>query len=428
MGEMAVEQQVEQVRRRVAFAAFSGALLRHGAVVLAAVACLVLVLRLFLRVEPWPALALLALAPVTAWLDARRRFVSEQTAAAWLDQASGGTGGVLTALERPDPRWAREAAAARPGMKLPWTWPAAGTAFLAAAFLVPVSDPPEPPLPAVPQAQLDKLEEQLEALAEVAEMEPEQVEDLQDTLEDLREATAPNEAALEAMDRVEDQLGDMAEQLQQANERSQEALARARKSKEMPDRSAMQEALERMAEAGLTTELPPELQEALAALDQGKLNELLQQMDPSQLQQMSQAMLEALENKELRLIEAELIPGECDGSEECEEALVVVGGLPGKGGINRGRGDAELSFGDEREDRDALFSPELLPPGQKLALEQSMLIGEVLVDAETDALAEGSELVGTQASQGGATWRRRLSPTHRDAVHTFFEPEQNADE
>ncbi len=426
---MALEQQVQQVRRRVALAAFSGALLRHGAALLAVVACLVMVLRLFLRVEPWPALAPLGLAPLTAFLDARRRFIGEQTAAAWLDQASGGTGGVLTAIERPDALWQQDASARRPGMRLPWTWPVAGLAFLGLAFLVPVSDPPEPGLPAVPQATLDKLEDQLEALQEVAELEPEEIESVEETLQDLRDATEPSEAGLEAMDRVEDQLGAMAQELQAANERAQEALAQARKGREMPDRSAVQRALEQMSAAGLAHELPQELAEALAALDQGQLSEFMRGLDPSQLQAMSEAMLQALKNKELRLIEAELIPGTCDDPQECEEAmLIALGGMPGSGGISRGPGDADLTWGEERADRDALFSPEILPPGQKLALEQSMVIGEVLVDAETDASAEAAGLVGTETSQGGATWRRRLAPSHRDAVSTFFEPESDQDE
>ena len=92
----------------------------------------------------------------------------------------------------------------------------------------------------------------------------------------------------------------------------------------------------------------------------------------------------------------------------------------GVGGISRGGGSTGLLWGDEsRGDLDS-FEAQLLPAGQALDLASSATLG---VSAEIPQVAPVGEAAGLQDVEGAtgkATWRRRLSPRHRDAVNSFF--------
>lgn len=419
---MSLRDHVRFVQRRIAIAAFSGELLRHVGVALFGVGALVLVLRLWLREAWWPGLLPLLVVPLSAWLVARTRFVSEDTAAAWLDR---GDGRVLTALEKPDARWLASADKT-PGMKLPWSWPLPGLGFLALALIVPVSAPPAPPGTGIPDATLESLEDQLEALEEVAEIEEEEVEAIEETLEDLAEASEASEANLEAVDATEERLEQMAEELDQAAERAEDALANGRNGTD-PLKESVEKALTEMAQAGLTRKLPPELAEMAAKMD---AYNGLPEMSPEQAQAMADALQQALDEGRVRLESAQLIEGEgtcdqpggqCDGEGEgTAMALASGGGEPGEGGITRGPGTAPLEFGDERADHSEQFAPTVLPPGMEIDLEHTMVLGEGFADAEVDIRREADSARATADSNGANTWRRDLAPEHRDAVSTFF--------
>ena len=425
---MSLRDHVRLVQRRIAAAAFAGEFLRHFGVALFLVGALVLLFRLWLREAWWPAFLPLAVVPLTAWFFARARFVSEATAAAWLD---AGDGRVLTALEMPDDRW-RAAASATPELRLPATWPLPGAAFVALALIVPVSDPPAGPGAGIPEATLEQLDEQLEALEEIAELEEEEVETIEQTLEDLGDASQATEANLEAVDATEEKLEQLAEQLDQAGDRAEEALSNGKAGDETLQ-TALEKALTELGEAGLTRKLPPELAEMAAKLAQNQGLEGLPQMSPEQAQQMAEALQKAIEEGRVRMESAQLIEGEgqCDQpGGQCEgegNALAVVqgGGQPGEGGITRGPGTSPLEFGDERPDHSEQFAATVLPPGTELDLEHTLLVGEGFADAEVDVRREADAARATAQSHGAETWRRDLAPQHRDAVATFFSSESD---
>lgn len=99
-----------------------------------------------------------------------------------------------------------------------------------------------------------------------------------------------------------------------------------------------------------------------------------------------------------------------------------MGEGPGRGGVSRGRGDAELMFGEESPGRTDAFEARALDPARNLDLEHSTMLG---VGAGAPRVAPEGEAAGggdIQASAGSNAWRRRLAPRHRDAVRDFFAP------
>ena len=428
MTKPVVKDRIRAIRQRIALAAVSGEALRQAAVALFLSGTAVLVFRLWLREAWWPALIPLAIVPVSAFLVARSKFVSQATAAAWLDRAKGGRGDVLTALEKPDPRWPIDPTNDQPTLALPWTWPLPGLAFLAVAFVVPVSAPPTPPAPVIPEATIDRLDEQLEALEEVAELEEEEVEAIEENIEDLAEATEANEATLEALDATEDRMTQMAEDLDEAAHRAEEAMARTQDG-QAPAEKAMSEALGALSEVGFKLDLPSDLAEQLANQGSGEgmsqeMLDKLSQMSDAERQALADAIQQAINEGRVRMESAQLIEGEgtCENPAECDVALSLAqgGGDPGKGGITRGPGTADLTFGDEPPDRSDLFQPTILPPGTELDLQHTMLLGESLADAEADPTRQFAGAQSTAVSAGDATWHRDLAPEHRDAVANFF--------
>ena len=95
-------------------------------------------------------------------------------------------------------------------------------------------------------------------------------------------------------------------------------------------------------------------------------------------------------------------------------------GEGGKGGVNRGRGDAALDYlGNSVVDTSGL-TPERLPPGVAIP-EKWMTIGvgraQPRVDPENPTAGAGG---AAAAGSGRTAWRRELAPRHRDAVRRFF--------
>ena len=436
-------KSIDRVVYRVALAATLGSTLRHLAALLWVVGVLCLLMRLWHSFSP-EVFALLLIAPLTGLLAARGRFIDRRIAAAWLDKMAGGTGRIVTAFERGDEG---EGGSATPRMRLGkalmWNLPAA--AFLALVLLVPISRAETPP--SATESAVEQLQEQLEVLEDIAQLPPEELEELKDNLEDLEsQGDEPTESAFEAIDSLEEQLGQLAEELAESSERAQEAMKKAQDAEEPGEaQKAIANALEKLADSGLSKELDKAMEQALGAegsealreaMESGDgeaIQEALSQLSPEQLGELAQALSEALDNKMKRLSDAGLTePGEGEG-EACKAADMQAGncipgegdgdGEPGQGGVNRGRGDAELTWGEEPPNHDDKFKSELLPTGELPDLRNSELIGEQWVDPEADAQAQAGGGADVDQSYGEAAWDRDLSPRHRDAVGEFFEPE-----
>src|SRR5262245_17466421 len=97
-------------------------------------------------------------------------------------------------------------------------------------------------------------------------------------------------------------------------------------------------------------------------------------------------------------------------------------GLPGNGGIDRGRGDAAMIWGSESPGRTEAFEPRQLPSAPQLDASQSTLLGVTAAEPQADPTAEAAGLRDTESAAARSAWRRRLAPAHREAVKRFFAP------
>ncbi len=105
-------------------------------------------------------------------------------------------------------------------------------------------------------------------------------------------------------------------------------------------------------------------------------------------------------------------------------AGAVAIGIPGAGGVSRGRGDAELTWGAETPGRLADFEAKLLPRAERLDLASSELSGIGFVAPVPNAAGESAGTAEVEGSLGRSTFHRRLAPRHRDAVSRFFSTEK----
>ncbi|MFT4540178.1 MAG: hypothetical protein ACI841_000334 [Planctomycetota bacterium] len=100
--------------------------------------------------------------------------------------------------------------------------------------------------------------------------------------------------------------------------------------------------------------------------------------------------------------------------------------MPGAGGVNRGRADAEMSWGAESQGRSEDFDVKRLTPAQLEDLDSSQLLGLGAAVPTVEAAGESVGVGEISGSTGKAAWKRRLSPRHRRAVGTFFAPGSSA--
>jgi len=95
-------------------------------------------------------------------------------------------------------------------------------------------------------------------------------------------------------------------------------------------------------------------------------------------------------------------------------------GAPGRGGVSRGRADAQLSSGPESPHVSGAFEAKRLDPARVADAEQMQLLGVGSTTPEALNVGEAAGLEALGPDSGNAAWRRRLAPRHRHAVGTFF--------
>ena len=102
---------------------------------------------------------------------------------------------------------------------------------------------------------------------------------------------------------------------------------------------------------------------------------------------------------------------------------MTQGTRPGRGGINRGRGDAPLQFDGLTEGDTDAFTAQKLPRG-RVPPKDWQLVG--VLQASPEVAPERDESAGGAGATGGgrAAFRRRLAPHHREVVRKFFTGQQ----
>jgi len=165
------------------------------------------------------------------------------------------------------------------------------------------------------------------------------------------------------------------------------------------------------------------------------------QLTPEQMRQLAKLLGEC-SGRDLgtlqRLCQARLIDtamlsrcrGSCQGDPNALAACLCAAraedcssGLPGRGGVNRGRGEAAMTWSEGTSANDVEFKETPLSPGDIDSLKESALAG--VSAASPEGATPGGESTGgaldTSAAGPGSAHRHTILPQHRRAVQRYFE-------
>jgi hypothetical protein len=104
-----------------------------------------------------------------------------------------------------------------------------------------------------------------------------------------------------------------------------------------------------------------------------------------------------------------------------EEALAEWG----KGGVDRGRGDAPMTWTEGSDEKNAKFKEKALPPGSVAGLQDSQMVGLSAAAPEVqkgNLAAHGA--LNNAATGGGSAYTQTILPRHKGAVKRYFERNQ----
>lgn len=339
-------------------------------------------------------------------------------------------------------------------------------AFLAAAFLAPdrsLSLGRDSELQI--GGEMKKLGEKLQILKQERIIESEKAEALEKNLAQVREEARSNDPAktMEAMDHLENTLKQEAREAAEsavkqaiAAERMDKLASALQTAEPQMDTKQFAEAMKELAEMAEKAAAENEMLEQM--LDEGLGGEFdnadwQNNLSPEQLDALRDALRQCKDcqiGQIARLIDAELIDGEllrdCEGGGEFDEdallealllckdgeelgdllALLNCGGLPGQGGISRGRGDAAMSWKNGTEKNGATFKEKALPPAALSSLKESKLSGVSLgspTAKEVSGGSTGGALSGAHAG-GGEAHSQIILPEHKKTVQRYFDREK----
>jgi hypothetical protein len=432
-----LERWVARFRLRTQIGEFLRSAAEGMAIFLCVFGGLVLLVKLALPAF-WPNVlwTLCTAVPLSAaiWWFAGSRGWSRRESIAELDRRIGAGGLLMTLLERPDEEWAGRL----PQDPLVWSraiprvWPkrfaavvAGPLLFAAAACFVPLRQANSSLIAphAVAQQATQELEELLKEVEERPVLEEEEKDELKEELQELIEETQLKPLThekWEVVDALRERLRvrvDQAEALSLLASEALEALAAGENAEGKPLSPEEREQLEQQLSETLE-KLGEKLPASAAKAGEGKAaSDLLKRLTqggkgkPKLSSNPAERQAQIDELKEMLKKECEKLgqckkkcAGQCKGGEcegECEGGnCTKAGNRPGKGGVTRGRADAELTWGEESDLAGVKFKETVLPPG--------------IQDSPKDEVLQG-------AASGSAAWNRKLSPRHREVVRKYFD-------
>jgi hypothetical protein len=397
-----------------------------------------LVCRLFVPAAA-PYLAWLWLAPLVAAVPVlilcvmRKYRPAEIVAIA--DWLNGGHGLMLTLMEHHDEAWAGRlddaSTFALPRLR-PWrrlAWLPAALAFLAVALSLPQRIP-RASTTALAEEIADDLTATLDALKQQQLVTPEEEKTLEQEIERIRRAAEErvDASAWEATDALRERVAATVAERRDAVKWAEEALGRyAAAAQAAPggevkpgaDTAELTKALENLAKSGLLATAPPDLQRLLRG---GKLP-----ADPKAMRELAAAVSKYLAETKGRMGDLARMGkefGRFDPSEfplEFNASAPDGDGDPGTGGINRGRGDAPLTWGKESLPFDR-FKAQALPPGAARSPDDWAPLAELPGTPQESPESSARSAARQYASAAGqAAWRRTLAPRHQSAVKKYFD-------
>ena len=410
----------------------------------------------------WGLVGLLVAAAAGAIL-ARRKIPTATALRALLDR-HGSLGGLLMAAGDTDiGRWQQRIALV-PIPTLRWRSGRQWMLFLiSTGFLVAALFGADRYLPAGDTAlevggEVQKLSDKLQVLKQEQIVPPERAQVMEKDLDRLHKDALGKDPAktMETLDHLEQSFSKAAADAAESAIKQTEKVSRgqeladaleAARSKMDPRQfgEAMKELARLAGEAAaeskaLSDSLSDELKDAL---QQGKLTD-------EQLRELSKALgqCKALDREMLaKLVRAKLVDvaalERCDKAGDCDEGALIAAlgdchsdqqlaealngdGLPGRGGVNRGRGDAAMIWQDEVQKKDAAFKEKVLPPGAAASLKQSRLAGISTGDPTAKQAGGGSAsgALGAARAGGGEARTQLILPEHEKTVQRYFSREK----
>ncbi len=275
------------------------------------------------------------------------------------------------------------------------------------------------------EQEKQKLHEEIERLAEETRATP-LTHEKWETVDALRERM---KVRIESAAMLSSQAGAAAALLSESNSADPAGEFSAERTEDLE--KELGDALQKLMQKGAFSNASQGLQDQLARLT--KNGKLSMPREAGERQEVLDQLNEFLEQENKKLSDLRkkcsacksgCNSGECEGESECEgEGLCNrSGNRPGRGGVTRGRGDAELTWGDEADKQGTKFKEVVLPKGfldqpkdDVVAVQKSAPNEEAAADAPRSARRED------EAAAGQATWNRKLNPRHRNAVRKYFE-------
>jgi hypothetical protein len=401
---------------------------------------------------------LLAVSP--AVLLARRRLPASTALRARVDQHSrcggllmageehhlGGWVETLPELELPQVQWRGRRS---------WGLFIMGLAFLVLCFAIPQSFADLGFTTSLEIGkEVEKLAKQIEVLKEETVLDPERADSLKKKLDQVKDQASGKDPAktLEALDHLEDVTSKAAKQAAESAAQKTEQMARAEMLSEALNKVG--DALDPKDLAEAMAELAAMMQKAAAESDvlaenlDGELTAAMQKgaFTKEQLKKLGVALRggkKGLARRIENLCKAGLLDmealklcescGECNGDALCEflkecGCASLKDGLSmckkgGRGGITRGPGAAELTFGKPSDENGLRFKEQILPPRDLDALKESRIEG--VSQAAPKVGNEGHQAragaLANSAAGGGSANTQAVLPRHRGAVERYFE-------
>jgi hypothetical protein len=434
------QPELAPLRRRLAVGLFLDIWPVWAAVALVLAGTIAVVCRLSVAAAA-PMLPWLWLAPVLVILPVLftciRRAYTPAEIAALADVLAGGHGVLLTLTEREGAAWSTSALAERAGrfamprLRLGPAMTMVGPSglFLLVALLLPQRVPESSTSGVLAQEVAANLTAALVELKKQELVTPEEEERLEEEIERIQRSAEKrvDASSWEAADALREKIAAGLSEKQDAVKWAEQSLARYTAAMQAggpadPTSAAsateLSSALDKLAATGMLAGASPELK---AALGGGKTP-----IDAATLAKLSAALAEQLAEAKERLAGLGQA-GQAFGRFNPEEFAISKepgpdgDGAPGRGGLNRGRADAALTWGQET-DRADKFKSKPLPPGAPRSPDDWAPV-VVLPGAPEEAAALSVQTAARQyaAAAGQGAWRRSLAPRHQSAVKKYFE-------
>jgi hypothetical protein len=379
---------------------------------------------------------LLAAVPVLIVCFARAYRPGEIVALA--DSLSGGQGMLLTLHETNDAAWTgspllqETARLALPRIR-PWRKLAVlppSLVFLATVLLLPQRAPAHGASAALADDVVADLAATVSELKQEKLITTDEEKRLEEEIERVRRSVKErvDAGSWEAADTLRDNIATGLSAKQDALKWAAEsveryaAAARSGAGAGSPSEAAgaeLTKALEKLAQSGLLAGAPTDVQSALKS---GRLP-----ADAAALRKLTASLSRYLAETNGRFRDLSR-PGKEFGRFDPSEFPVESDALngqegtePGRGGIDRGRADAPLTWGKESLPFDR-FRADALPPGAARGPDDWAPLVE-LPGAPQQSPSSSVASVGRQyaAAAGQSAWRRTLAPRHQSAVKKYFE-------